>query len=36
MSEEALDDNLAKKLWEKSEVMVGLGTEEFASRSSIL
>jgi hypothetical protein len=28
MSEEAMDDSLAKKLWEKSVVMVGLGIDE--------
>lgn len=28
MSIEAMDENLAKKLWEKSEVMVGLETED--------
>jgi hypothetical protein len=28
MSKAAMDDDLAKKLWEKSEVMVGLKQEE--------
>jgi hypothetical protein len=28
MSIEAMDEKLAKKLWEKSEVMVGLKTED--------
>jgi hypothetical protein len=28
MSIEAMDENLAKKLWEKSEVMVGLEAED--------
>jgi hypothetical protein len=28
MSKEAMDKNLAKKLWEKSEALVGLKPEE--------